>query len=194
MLRKFSIMNSPSDWHFKNPEDSFIIRGKDLAETARKVRMYRSQNEQEPLEFLESVIENYLCMLPANKGSCEKMPPLKRGLYTTLKAGVLLVKQMMYNSFTSQEVADSRALICTKCSFNVFPDKTKFVKWADDIAAQTVGDRKSAHHDELGNCEGCTCLLRSKVFYDGKIKLKLLAETRMRKANINCWQLPENNK
>lgn len=193
-LKKFSILNSPADWHFKNPEDKFIIKGKDLKEVASKVRMYRAQNQFEPLEYLESVIENYLCMLPRNQGSCERMLPLKRGLYTSLRGGIAIVLQMMYNSFATQEVADARALICVGCKLNTFPDKTAFVTWADSIAQQTVGDRRSKYHEEIGNCSGCTCLLRSKVFFDGKIKLKLGQESEMRDASKNCWQLPENNK
>jgi len=185
-------MNSPQEWYFKNPEDNFIIRGSNLADTANKVRMYRAQNEHEPLDYLESIIENYLCFRPENRGSCEKMPPLKRGLYTTIKAGVLLIKQMMYNSFASQEVADRRASLCVECPLNVFPDKSAFVTWADHIAEQTVGERKSKFHNEIGNCEACTCLLRSKVFYNDKIKLKPKVEIKMREINPNCWQLPEN--
>lgn len=194
MLKKFSILQSPAKWHFKNPEDGHTIQGLNLADTANKVRMYRAQNEHEPLEYLESIIENYLCMLPANRGCCEKMPPLKRGLYTTIKAGVLLVKQMLYNSFASQEVADIRALICVKCPLNVFPDKSAFIAWADSIAGMTTDGRRSKYHDQLGNCIACTCLLRSKIFFNEKIKLKPKVEKQMRDTTPACWQLPENNK
>ena len=194
MLKKFSILTSPSDWYFKNPDDGFTIKGSSLQDVATKVRSYRSQNQQDEIQYLENVIENWLCCRKENWGKCEKLPPLKRGLYTTLKAGVLLIKQMMYNSFASQELADSRALTCVNCKANSFPDKDGFIKWADDIAEQTVGDRKSKYHEQIGNCEVCTCLLRSKIFYNEKIKLKKEIEDKMREVNPKCWQLPENNK
>lgn len=194
MLNKFSILNTPARWYFKNPEDGFLLEGKDLKDVASKVRRYRAQNEFENLEYLENVIENFLCSRPENRGSCEKMPALKRGLYATIKAGVLLIKQMMYNSFASQEVADSRALVCVACSLNTFPDKTAFIKWGDDIAEQTIGDRRSKYHDDLGNCQPCSCLLKSKVFYNEKIKLKPGQESEIRSKTPSCWQLPENCK
>ena len=95
----------------------------------------------------------------------------------------------MYDSFASQKEADRRAAICAVCPHNVFPDRGNFIRWADHMAVVSVGDRKSKHHDELGNCAVCTCPLRAKVFYTGKNTLTEEQKIEMRK--VNCWQVVE---
>jgi hypothetical protein len=163
--------------------------GKDLNDLCRRIRLYRAQNELEPLEYLEAIVEHYLCLRSENKGGCERRgSPLKRGLIPTLKGGVLILKNLMYNSFASQEVADARSAICKECPHNVFPDKGPFIAWSDNIAEHTVGDRKSAHHDDLGNCGICSCPLRPKVFFTGKPQL---TNEQLNEMPANCWQKKE---
>lgn len=99
---------------------------------------------------------------------------------------------MFYNSYVQQGEADRRASICIKCPHNVFPDKGPFLKWSDDIAKEAVGDRRSVHHDELGNCEICTCPLRAKVWTGDPIDLPADQLAQMRSVRTMdgkaCWQ------
>lgn len=102
-----------------------------------------------------------------------------------------LVQNMIYSSYVSQEEADRRANICVNCPNNVFPDKGTFVDWADRVAEASLVGRKSKHHSELGNCSVCTCLLRSKVFFGGKIDI---SEKDRENYPSFCWQLDSQNK
>ena len=108
MLRKFAAFHVPKSFYFPNPENNFRIQGRNLQDLASKVRLYRAQNEFPELEFLEAVIEHYLCGRPENIGACEDRGPLKRGIIATIKGAVVVLKNLMYNSFTSQAVAEDR--------------------------------------------------------------------------------------
>lgn len=189
MLFKFNPFLAPKAWKFKDPDTGRDYKGTSLADLCTKIRGYREQNNLQPLEFLEATIVNYLCMLPENIGGCRPAEPLKRGIIQTFKGGIALLKDIAYKTFVSQEVADARAKICAGCPLNVFPDKGEFVHWADVIAEASLGKKRSAYHDQLGNCEACTCLMRSKVFYGGEITLTDDEKFKMKKANPNCWQL-----
>lgn len=102
-----------------------------------------------------------------------------------IKGGIALLQNMAYDSIVSDERANKRAEVCIKCPHNVFPDKGSFMHWADKLAEASVGDRKSKYHKELGNCEVCSCNMRAKVFYGGKIDLP---EDQVKALPDFCWQ------
>lgn len=180
-------------YRFKDPDTGFKFQAETLAQICKHIREYRRQNTLEPIDFLEDAVMHFSCMLKENLGACERSPDkLKRGVHAFIKGGVSLLKNLLYSSFASQEVADKRSLICKNCVLNVFPDKGPFIAWADSIAVSSTGGKRSMYHDDLGNCSGCSCPLRAKVFYNGKIELKNSEENLMRLSNLSCWQLPEN--
>lgn len=187
MLLKFKPFHGPLNYRFKDPNTGFKFEASSEKELISRIRSYRSQNNLEPLEFLEAVIENYLCHQPENAGGCTPRGEFKRGIFAYLKGGIVLLQNLMYSSFAPQEVADARSAQCKDCKFNVFPDRDKFIKWSDDIAIASVGDRRSAGHESLGNCEVCSCPLRAKVFFAGKVSLSETEQSEMR--TVNCWQL-----
>lgn len=162
-------------------------------ELLRYIVSYRSQNELEPIEFLPATVENYVCGLPENKGCCERYT-LKRGLLQYLKGGLAVIKQLYTGEPVQEEEANRRGAICITCVNNVFPpNKGEFMGWSDNIAMKTIGKGKhSAHHQQLGNCQVCTCLLKAKVWYQPPFKLKAKEAVQMRKDKPECWQLPEN--
>lgn len=188
MLQKFSILNNAQSFYFKDPDTKQVFQGVSIKDLSSKVRLYRLQNELPDLPFLETVIENYLCHRPENKGKCIDLPPLKRGLIPTIKGGITILKNLMYNTFADQAVADSRSEICKSCPHNVFLDKDKFIEWSDWIAENSIGDRKSSQHNHLGNCDICSCPLRSKVFYTGPLEL---TEEQIVEMPSFCWQKKE---
>lgn len=178
-------------WKFKDPDTGFEFKGANIQQILSHIRSYREQNSLEPLEMLDTVVTNYNCMLPENLGVCTATPEkLKRGVYQYIKGGIALLKNMLYPSFATQEEADRRSLICKECVLNVFPDKTKFIKWSDDLAEQCVENRRSKYHESLGNCEACSCPLRAKVWWNGKVELTNTERTQMESANPKCWQIP----
>ena len=150
---------------FTDPDTFFKFKAPSLEALCAHIRRYREQNGLPPIEFLEDVVINYCCGLKANLGVCEEYPyPLKRGVFHYIKGGMSLLQNVLYDRMVSQEEADRRAKICTNCPHNVFPDKGAFIKWSDRLAEASTGGKRSAHHNELGNCAVCTCPLRAKVW------------------------------
>jgi len=173
---------------FQDPDTGRNYAAKDKPSLIRLIIAYREQNELEPIEQLEAVLENYWCTLPENMGACEPNMHLSRGFLQYLRGGIALVMNMAYGerNIASKEEADRRAEICIDCEYNNFPDKGAFDVWADEVAIASVGPRKCTKHKELGNCSACSCPLRAKVFWGGKIDLTEEEAQKMRK--VNCWQ------
>lgn len=172
-------------WEFKDPDTGYIYRANSEKELLTLIVNYRKQNELSAIEFLEVIVENCLCKRRVNLGACEAREPLKRNIFQYFKGGIALLKNMAYNKFVSQKEADARAKICILCPLNVFPDKKGFVKWSDDLALASIGERRSTYHDELGNCEACGCTLKAKVFYGDKLNL---SDEELNKMPELCWQ------
>lgn len=160
-----------------------------MADVVEQISKYREQNKLEPIEYLPTVVENYTCGLPENCNKCEKHDKLHRSIGMYIQGGVALLKQMYYQAFATQEVAEKRGAQCVACQYNVFPDKKGFIKFADNLAEMQIGKtRKVSMEKELGNCEVCTCSLRSKVFFGGK--LSSFPEDQIEKMKaVDCWQL-----
>ena len=59
------------------------------------------------------------------------------------------------------------------------------------IALHSVGDRKVTLQDQLGHCDGCSCVLKAKVHYGGEINLSSEEEEVIRCCNPDCWQLSD---
>lgn len=172
---------------FKDPDHDHIHAApdRDINTLLIRIKAYREANELEPIEELKTVVEHWQCSQPYNAGACEVHKTLSRSLMLYLKGGIALLKNYAYNKFASQEEADRRADICVKCPKNQRIDLKIYDEWADKVAVASVGDRKSAHHSELYNCTVCSCPMRSKVWYDGKLEF---TENEVRKFPVFCWQ------
>ena len=187
LLKTFKPFTGPVKYVFKDPDTSFIYQAADKKELLNRIVSYRKQNELEPIEALDIVVDNYLCGLPENRANCKHLP-LERNWMGYVRGGLALLKNMLYKSYVSQAVADERASICIQCPHNVFPDKGNFLIWSDTQAEAAVGDRKSIHHDRLGNCEICTCTLKAKVWFGDEI---VLPQEEYVQLPDFCWQKKE---
>lgn len=116
---------------------------------------------------------------------------MRRGWFQTLRGGIALLENVAYRKIVAQDVAEQRAQICKDCVANIFPDKTSFIKWADELAEASTDGRRVSIQEELGSCEICSCNLRAKVWYGGNIKLTEGEKMQMMAANPQCWQLPQ---
>ena len=180
-----------SVWQFPDPDTGRLHTGRTRAELVNSIVNYRAQNRLEPIARLDWVIDNYLCTLPQNTGKCHHKP-LERGFVQYIKGGAALVQQLFYGlkNMVTQEEADRRGSICKDCPGNVKVDDG-YIKWADDLALHTIGDKRSIHHDKLFNCEGCSCPMKCKVWYKGPFNLSLEEKDKMVSYNKLCWQLKE---
>lgn len=194
MLLTFKPFNTSYEFKFKDPDTGRAYEADNLPDLVKLIVAYRAQNNLAPIEYLNMVIENYLCRLPCNAGACVKRKDLKRGMLQYLKGGIALIQNILYNQCVSQKEADARAEVCIGCKLNQFPDKGAFVRWSDEMTLHTIGDKRAKRHEELGNCMGCTCLLKSKVWYQGEIKLSDEEFKVMSEANSNCWQVKAHGK
>lgn len=191
MFKKFKPFAGSKVFEFKDPDTGRQFKGSNVPDLLKQVRGYREQNRFEEIEYLPEVIENYLCSLPVNAGACQQLKTFKRGVIATMRGGIGVLKNLAYKSFATQEVADARSEVCAKCPKNAFPDRDKFIKWSDDIAEMSVGNRRSKNHDLLGICDVCSCPMRAKVFIKGTIALTQEQLDEMK--TLGCWQ-PEFSK
>lgn len=188
MFRKFKPFEASAVFQFKDPDTGHIYKASSLAELYKAIVSYRAQNTLPALEMLREVVENYLCGLPENANKCVSVE-MSRSVWKTIQGGIVLFKNLFFRKQVDQAVAEKRAAQCETCKFNVFPDRTNFTKWADDIAIMQVGERKVSNADKLGHCSICQCNLRAKVFFDGKLP-KFPEEELVNLRSVRCWQIP----
>lgn len=191
MLRFVPYIGPKPPLSFKDPDTGHFYKAMTMRELIDQVRSYREQNNLEEIPHLQPILENYLCSLKINQGSCEENPQLRRGWLTYLKGGVSLLKKLFYGDamIVPQQEADRRGSICLECPANVTPDEN-YHSWADEIALHSTNGKKSIHHEKLGNCEACSCPLKAKVFYKGPFGLSTQEFVRIQALNPKCWQLP----
>ena len=187
LLFKFKPFEATTIFQFQDPDTGRVHTAKDKKELVQLIVSYRAQNQLEPIENLDIVLEHYLCTLPQNCGKCCFRDRLKRGFFTYLKGGIMLVKNYWYKETVTPEEAEERAKQCAACPLNVFPDKGPFVRFADEIAMSSVGTKRTTQYERLGNCAACTCVLNAKVWFKGK--LSLTPEEKILMEGVRCWQL-----
>lgn len=191
MFRKFRAFEASGSIEFRDPDTGHIYKAQTLTELYKVIVLYRQQNNLEPIELLRETVENYLCGLPENTNKCQPVE-LHRSVMTYIKGGVHLAKNLIFRRYAVQSVAEERAKQCETCKFNVFPDKGAFIQFADNLAIMQVGERKTSNYDKLGNCEVCTCSLRSKVFFAGVLE-PFTDEEVVKLKSVRCWQLRLSN-
>lgn len=190
MYQKLKPFEGFPSYSFKDPDTAYEHKGKSFKELINSIIHYRVQNSLPPIDMLEETIENYLCGKPENAQRCM---PVKfgRSIGTSVKGGVVLFINYLFNRFVSQKVADERGAQCLGCVFNK-PDVgapiDHLTAWMDNVALMQVGEKRSVHHDKLFKCQVCDCPLRSKVFQGSR--LPLFPDDQVEKMkSVNCWQL-----
>lgn len=188
-LLKFKALEAPDKYLFIDPDTKREFQASTKADIIKQIVSYRAQNELEPLEYLGVVIEAYMCSLPKYRHKCEPAPPFHRSIFAYMTGGIALLKNMFYGEkhIVSPAIADARAEQCITCKFNVFPDKSEFLKWSDSVAEACTNGRKVKHYNELGNCAVCSCPLRAKVWYKGKERFS--NKELIKFEEVSCWQL-----
>jgi hypothetical protein len=182
-LQPFSV---PSRFVFTDPDTEYNYEADSKKELIKRIASYREQNRLPEIDAIEEVLEHYWCCLPENRHLCEEWP-LTRGWVQYIRGGIALLQNIAFKKMVTPAVAEKRAAVCVKCPFNIFPDKKGFLKWSDDVAYQATGGLKTHYHDKLGNCSICSCTLKAKVWYGGKLESNYIFPD-------FCWQRDKNNK
>ena len=182
MIRQFDSFAAPLRYVFVDPDTQYNYEAPTKEALISHITVYREQNQLPPLQALDAILQNYWCSLPENLHLCRDVP-LKRGWFKYLRGGIALLENVFYgeDNMISPTLAEKRAQICTSCPYNVFPDKTGFLAWSDELAENATGGKKVPSHDNLGNCAVCSCTLKAKVWYKGPFKQEDFPS--------HCWQL-----
>lgn len=188
---QFKPFHTSKVWRFIDPDTGYKHAAADKQSLIKDIVSYRANNQLPPIEHLPAVLENYLCGLPENCGSCEAKS-LKRGWLTSIKGGISLLEWATFpeEHTVTQAEAEERAEQCTACPKNVSidaEDLSDFQKWSDHVAAAFVGDKRTSKHNYLGSCSVCTCVLKAVVWYKGDPKLT--PQQKQEAESVNCWKL-----
>jgi len=167
-MNRLKPSHTPDRYVFIDPDTAHLHEGSSREALIQAIQSYRQQNDLPQIEALEMVLENYWCSLPENQHICEPAR-LERSWLQYVRGGVALLRNMAYPELVTSQQANERAMICINCPHNVFPDKEGFVRWSDDLSERATGGMKAVHHEELGNCQVCSCNLKAKVWYKGKL-------------------------
>jgi hypothetical protein len=187
MISKFKPFLGPQQHVFKDPDTGIEYSEKDKKTLINRIVAYRRQNELPEIEFLDDVLENYWCSLPENTGRCEHKA-LGIGILPIMKAGMIMLKNFLYDSVVGQDVAEKRAAQCVGCKFNRLPESSGVKSWLDLIAINSVKGHRTSQYEKLGTCSVCECPLNMKVFYNGKVD-KPTIEQQKKFDEVTCWQL-----
>lgn len=189
MLLKFKPFETSDTYTFIDPDTQFKYQEPTMDALIHRIVTYRAQNALPPIEELRVVVENYLCHRPQNVGRCNPNTKISRSLWKYIKGGVTLIKNLTIENPVTQELADKRSAQCKTCLYNYFPDRGAFIRWSDSMAEAAVGNKKSKHHNALGNCEVCSCCLKAKVWVPGPHKPDKDEIPKFQE--VNCWQITE---
>jgi len=187
MISKFKPFLGPAQYTFRDPDTGLQYKEKDKKTLISRIRAYRMQNALPEIEFLDDVLEMYWCSLPENVGRCEPKS-LTLGILPMMKAGIVILKNFLYDKVVNQDIAEKRALQCRGCEFNRMPENSGVKHWLDLVAINSVKGHRTKEYEKLGTCSVCECPLNMKVFYAGKID-KPTPEQQKKYDAVNCWQL-----
>lgn len=185
---RFKPFQAPHSYTFIDPDTGHRYTGKDKKELFFSILSYREQNNLPPIAALDTVLDHYWCSLPENRGKCEQFK-LQRSWMQYVKGGVALLENVFYgkDNLLSPAEAEIRAKVCVGCPENVFPDKSGFIAWSDELALAATGGLRCPSYANLGNCNVCSCPLRSLVFY----KKAAAKDEEVGKLPKHCWKLTE---
>lgn len=173
MLKILSITETPpGGWRHKEkhsgmefPEQGVMLR--DFGQFLRMVREHRRATGGDLDIGWEERLQHELCQEHPEYRCMEEGKPADR----TLTLGD--VKQFLHTAsnfidqggqFVTQQEADRRALICTRCPLNQHVSGCFGCAGIADAAMNFIAQRKTANHDDLQSCGICGCFLRVKVW------------------------------
>lgn len=87
-----------------------------------------------------------------------------------------------------QATADARAAICLECPLHTHAGGCRGCRGILKRIGEVIGDRRSAHHDQLKDCAACGCTLSLKVWVPDDVLDKTEGDVPPKYAE-GCWRL-----
>lgn len=198
---KSRYVTPPGGWRYVDPDTGFLFNEQiypSFHALLAHISRYREQNHLPEISKVE--VEDWLCCQPNMERHCREYSSRSVLQYARGAKAAAKVRLGGEEVFTSQQVAELRAWLCTECPHNkVDPYASKFKQYSDGYIKSLVGQRRTLLDDKLFSCGVCSCLLRSKVHINQNIVSSSLSrrEARILSKPITsvrdgklfyCWQ------
>jgi len=189
----------PDGMRYFQAETRTWIRAADYLNLFIQVREHRLANNLPLPTFWEAEVEDQLChMLPP--GLCKEQNPAQtintftRISWEQVVGGTRTLVDWAAHGLTkvSQELADSRANICTRCYYNVaIGGVCGSCGHLQNLAAQFTHGRRTPSDPFLRACAVCHCSLQVKIWVPVESIDKGTPEESLNKYPEFCWQKQE---
>lgn len=198
----------PGLFEFVVPETGYRIKEHTLQELYKKVKLHYAANRIPLPENYQELIEDRICqrldgnwcrhsLRDSKTGRIRKSPcrpSLKQIIKGTISIAEILLAKIKGKEdqvFVSQEEADQRALICSRCPFNYATSTCSTCDAMAEVtkqAAKAKGTRKTKYDSNLHNCCICGCRTEAIVHIDKEILNACNSEKDMLQYPKWCWK------
>lgn len=154
------------------PDDGYVAHAWTYVDWVQAARNHLLANGKTIPSTLEADMEHQLC-LTLRPGYClyddEKRPRPNVNLeWNDVMDGLKTFARWVKGGcdYASQEEAERRAAICSRCYLNVHVNGCS---QCGKLVTEVVGERKTKLDTSLRNCAVCKCFLRAKVHFPQKV-------------------------
>lgn len=178
------------------PEQGLVGQGINFPALLRSVKEWRRANSL-PLGLgLGDELERAVCKIyPVEcTGAINGKPRKSRLDLSTVLRGtqVLLAFKLAGSPYVSQEEAERRAEICSRCPWNLEYAKPCGGNCGGlkEMVAAIVGDRRTSYDDRLKSCGVCSCINSAHVHMPLEILAKGVSEEMKEQFTTipGCWK------
>ena len=158
----------PDGFRYVFPEDGWVCHAWSYNDWIALAKAHLQANNQQVPQELEVIMQDQLCQsLPP--GWCNYDNDQRPRASTSLGWGDVLVGIKTFSEwiskgaqFVSQEEADRRALVCSRCYLNV---NVTGCSSCQKMVEEVVRGQKTKYDFALKACGVCMCFLRAKVHF-----------------------------
>lgn len=182
----------PGGFRYLVEETRTWVTGQHYDDWRNNIKKHYAVNNIPLPANIEDKMEEFLCrILPP--GQCNHQPPSRTHRLTM--NGIISGTKTLLGFFTggrkkvSQEEADNRSDICSRCPYNQKPDGCHSCSLSElhNVVNSIVGAKKTRWSDHLNGCTLCSCSLEAKVW----LELDLLQSNTSEDINNElpewCW-------
>lgn len=200
---KKSNVTPPDRFRFVHPEDGHATYGMDYDSWMRQIKQHRKDNGYPIPDNLAEIVEDQFCQLLDGEW-CEFVDGSERGVHlnrrvdiTTVMNGTRVMLKFIAEGMplVSKEVAEERALTCSRCYALSNVAGCGSCAGLSDLVAQVIGAKATPHDNALEGriCLVCKCSARANAWMPVEIsKVGVSEEARELFRTIpHCWKARE---